>query len=864
MSSETSASATQLHALLSQTSAKATDGDRDVDPQLAAHARHLAAQGAVLLDNHGALPVAAGARVAVFGRTQIDWIGVGYGSGGDVNAPYVSTLLDSLRQTGAVQVDEELAAAYEEFSASNPATPGDEWGAWPFSYPEMPLDEDLVRGASRRAQTAIVVIGRAAGEDRENLLEPGSYYLTESERAMLTQVTEAFERTVVVIDTGSVIDLSWSEELAIDALLIAWLGGMEGARAIADILTGAIEPGGRLTDTIPRRYEDCPSADHVGDPEANDYVEDVYVGYRYFETFDPDAVLYPFGAGLGYTTFAIDASTSDDGETVGIRATVTNTGQREGSEVVQAYVAGPQGPLGVPARQLVGFVRTGTIAPGESETVEIQVPLARLAVYDDSGASGHRSAWVLQAGTHRILVGADVRSAREAGELAVPEQRVIEQLAEAAAPRHPFDRLTAERGEDGAIRRGSEPVPLATVDLRSRILAGLPCGIPAGTPSVGPAGTPSVFSAGTPDAAPGSRDERPAVEPEGPLLPAVGIEQARAQLAADPAEPTFAQVAAGEVTIDAFIASLAPADLAALSYGDITMDSPLGAAGNAGALGGVTGALRARGIPAAITTDGPSGIRLSAFASLLPCGTALASTWDPAAVRELAALHAREMIALGSDVLLSPGMNIHRDPLCGRNFEYFSEDPLVTGTMATAIVDGVQSRAVAACPKHFAANNQETNRIYADSRVSERALREIYLRGFEQVVREARPRVLMTSYNRINGVWGHYHYDLVTTILRGQWGFEGVVVTDWWMRMAPDPDFPALADSAYRVRAGVDVLMPGSIAHGGTEREDSVLASYGRPEGITLGEMQAVARRVLTLLLSNRTDADRAQEPPRG
>ena len=279
------------------------------------------------------------------------------------------------------------------------------------------------------------------------------------------------------------------------------------------------------------------------------------------------------------------------------------------------------------------------------------------------------------------------------------------------------------------------------------------------------------------------------------------------------------------------------------------MDSPLGVPGNAGTLGGVTEALRARGIPVVTTTDGPSGLRLAATAALLPCGTALASSWYPAAVQELAALHGAEMVAKGSDMLLSPGMNIHRDPLCGRNFEYFSEDPLLTGEMAVAVVAGVQSQGVSACPKHFAANNQETARTVNDSRVSERALREIYLRAFETVVREARPRNLMTSYNRINGVWGHYHYDLVTTVLRGEWGYEGNVVTDWWMRMEPDPHFPALRDSAYRVRAQVDVLMPGSEVHFGTTRDDAIMDSLARDGGITLGEVQRTARNVLRMLL---------------
>lgn len=807
----------------SQDSIRPIEGDTWVDPELVRRARELAARGSVLLRNDGALPLAPRARVALFGRSQLDWIAVGYGSGGDVNAPYRTNLTDSLRETGAVALDEQLAGTYAAWCAEQPADPGLLWGRWPMSYPEMELDDAAVAAAAARNDVAVIVIGRAAGEDRENVLEPGSYYLTDAEKRLLAQVTGAFERTVVVVDTGNVIDLGWVDEHTIDAVLLAWLGGMEGARAIADVLTGAVEPGGRLTDTIARRYEDCPSADHFGDPDANDYVEDVFVGYRYFETFAPDAVLFPFGHGLGYTTFDIDVTEVEwiqhragfGGTTV--RAVVTNTGERSGSEVVQVYLAKPAGVLGAPSRELVGFARTRALAPGASESLEITVPRERFASYDDSGATGHRSAWMVASGEHAVFVGPDVRRARRAGGIEIAEPIVVEQLEAAAGPRTAFDRLIVERAADGTARPAYESVPQADHSLRERILDRLPSALEG-----------SVTS----------DDEHPT------------------------SGPVFTEVVSGEATLDAFVASLAPSELASLAYGDIIMDSPLGPAGNAGVFGGVTEALRERGVPAAVATDGPSGIRLATWASLLPCGTALASAWDPEAVEQLAALHAEEMLRKGSDVLLSPGMNIHRDPLCGRNFEYFSEDPLVTGTTGAAVVRGIQSRGVSACPKHFAANNQETNRIFCDSRVSERALREIYLRGFEQVVKEAAPRTIMTSYNLVNGVWGHYHYDLVTTILRGQWGFDGLVLTDWWMRLAPDPDFPDLADSAYRVRAGVDVLMPGASEHYGTVRDDAIVESYARPEGITLGEIQRTARAVLQFLLEGGI-AQRERHPQR-
>lgn len=302
-------------------------------------------------------------------------------------------------------------------------------------------------------------------------------------------------------------------------------------------------------------------------------------------------------------------------------------------------------------------------------------------------------------------------------------------------------------------------------------------------------------------------------------------------------------VEAGLASMEDFVAQLTPEELESLTHGDFVMDSPLGAKGNAAVMGGIIESLREKGVPPITTTDGPSGIRLQYYCSLLPCGTCLACTWDPALVESLYQAHGREMVQKGSDVLLGPGMNIHRNPLCGRNFEYFAEDPLLAGKTAGAMVRGIQKNGVSACPKHFACNNQETNREYNDSQVSQRALREIYLKGFEICIKEAAPHHIMTSYNKINGVWSHYNYDLCTTILRGEWGYGGSVMTDWWERPSADPDFENVWDSAYRVRSQVDVLMPGAVDREGSP-DPSVLESYHKG-GLTLAELQRGAKNVL-------------------
>ena len=297
-----------------------------------------------------------------------------------------------------------------------------------------------------------------------------------------------------------------------------------------------------------------------------------------------------------------------------------------------------------------------------------------------------------------------------------------------------------------------------------------------------------------------------------------------------------------------FIAQLTPEELNALCKGEGQMDSPLGTKGNAGMLGGTTRSLRDKGVPTLTATDGPSGIRVCCYTALLPCGTALASSWDVKAVEALGHLFGQEMVRKGSDILLGPGLNIHRDPLCGRNFEYYSEDPLLSGTVAAAMVRGIQSvPGRSACVKHFACNNQEENRNRNDSRLSQRALREIYLRGFEICLRDTAPLCLMTSYNQINGIWGHYQYELVTGILRREWGYDGLVMTDWWMQPCTDPDFPALWNDAYRLRAQVDVLMPGSNAFEDPTMDPSALESLKKETGLTLGEMQRSAKNVLKL-----------------
>lgn len=759
-------------------------------PEIAAQARAMAADGIVLLKNEDkTLPITGQTRVAVFGRSAVNYFTVGYGSGGDVVSPYRRNLMEGLLEHG-VKVDGILASQYETW-CSRPRNVPDEgyWAHWPMSNPEMPLKAEDVAAAALRCDMALVVIGRAAGESRENVLKPGSYYLTDREKAMLDVVATYFHRVCLVMDCGNVIDMSWTRdyENKLTAIVYAWQGGMESGTALADVLTGAVNPSGKLTDTIAVKYEDYPSSQSFGAMAFNAYTEDIYVGYRYFETFAPDRVLYPFGFGLSYTRFRLSSQAAVSGNQVTVNTTVENVGDEAGREVVQVYVDLPCGTLGNPKRVLAGFKKTGLLQPGQQQVVDVSFDLASLASFDDTGCTGHKDAFVLEAGNYCVQAGTSIRDVKAVVCIVKQGLEVVRQLHEcnAVRPEHGFCRMV---NKGGAL--DMEMVPTANRNLKQDILAHLP-----------------------------------------------------QELTPGQTEFTFEDVKARRCTPEEFVAQLSDQELDDITHGFGLMNDPSGPAGNAGSLGGVTEALKKRGIPTVITTDGPSGIRIRRTCSLLPCGTCLASTFDPEGVEALYRLLGREMVLQGTQVLLGPGMNIHRNPLCGRNFEYYSEDPLLTGKIAAAMVRGIQSQGVSACPKHFACNNQETNRNKCDSRLSQRAQREIYLKGFEIAVKESDPWCLMTSYNLVNGVWSHYHYELVTDILHDEWGYRGLAITDWWMQPGAAPEFPAITNDACRIRAQVDVLMPGEI------QERTLVASLADPNGVTRAEAQRCAVNVIKFIL---------------
>jgi len=716
----------------------------------AERSRKVAAEGAVLLKNEGqALPISAKDKVSVFGRIQLNYYRSGTGSGGSVNVPYTTNLLDGLRNKKHIAINEELATIYEQWIKQNPFdNGGGGWAADPWHQKEMPLTDELVSEARSKSDKAIVVIGRTAGEDMDNADAPGSYRLTADEILMLKRVTSYFEQTVVVLNVSNIIDMSWLNDESyvhpIASVIYAWHGGMEGGNAIADVLTGEATPSGKLTDTVAYSIHDYPSTSNYGNELKNLYQEDIYVGYRYFETFCPDKVQFEFGYGLSYTEFKIEpeeAKTVADagGQCLKISALVTNIGGTyAGQEVFQVYFQAPQGKLGKPAKELAAFGKTNVLRPGESQRLTVSFPVHAMASYDDSGITGHRSAYVLEAGVYKLYAGSSVRRLVQIGVdgrdgMEIDALQVVEQLEEALAPTESFTRMKpGVRRADGTFELAYEEVPTRRVNLAERIENHLPATLEQT----------------------GDRGYK------------------------------LKDVHDGKVSLEAFVAQLEDEDLAAIVRGE-GMSSPLVTPGTASAFGGVSERLLYYGLPIASTADGPSGIRMDSGhqATQVPIGTLLAATWNVDLIEELYEMEGRELLGNRIDALLGPGMNIRRSPLNGRNFEYFSEDPLITGVFATSCVRGIMKGGSNATLKHFACNNQEKYRHTVDAVVSERALREIYLKGFEIAVKQGGANCIMTSYNPVNGYWTASNYDLNTTILRKQWGFSGIVMTDWWAKI---------------------------------------------------------------------------------
>ena len=770
-----------------------------------------AKEGMVLLKNEQhVLPLQTGAKVALFGKATFDYVKGGGGSG-DVTVAYTRNLYEGIKALkGKISVYEELADFYRENVKEQYKA-----GRVPGMTIEPQVPQELLQKAKAYTDTAVISICRFSGEgwDRKSIVETenkniwaseeemarrsaeifedGDFYLTHAEQEMVNTVKQNFARVIVVMNVGGMVDTSWfHDDAQIQSVLMAWQGGMEGGLATAELLAGEGNPSGKLSDTFARELNDYPSTYNFHESEKYvEYTDDIYVGYRYFETIPgaKEKVNYPFGFGLSYTQFTLgESQISIEGDQIRCMVSVTNTGAMAGKEVVQAYYGAPQGKLGKAARVLCAFAKTRLLQPGETQLMTLCWKIAGMASYDDCGKVC-KSAYVLEQGEYRFYIGTSVRDAVENATVYTAAKDIVtQQLTSRLAPTSLTKRMLA----DGTYEEleTTEPIDTDANELEKM-----------------------------------TTEEMEAFAPktEG---------RARWRLWGDKTPDKqhhfLIEAAEGKITLEEFMAQLSDEQLAELLGGQPNT-------GVANTFG--FGNLPDYGVPNIMTADGPAGLRISPECGVCttawPCSTLIACTWNPEVAQQVGAAGGAEVKENNIAVWLTPAVNIHRSPLCGRNFEYYSEDPYLTGKMASAMVKGIQSNHVGATVKHFALNNKETNRKNSDSRASERAIREIYLKAFEIIVKEANPWAIMSSYNIVNGRRTSENHELLTDVLRGEWGFEGAVTTDWWTN----------GEHYKEVAAGNDIKM----ATGFPERLMEAL----HKGIITRAELETCAKRVLNLIL---------------
>lgn len=756
-------------------------------------ARQAAAEGFVLLKNeNGALPL-QNQKIALYGMGARLTVKGGLGSG-SVEERYSVNIEDGLRNAGYEissqdwlnDYDAEYASTYQAYhdmveekvkGLTNPMQIIPLAHSFVYRYPSGRLvtREDVEKSGT---DAAIYVLMRQAGECNDRKLEKGDYYLTDIERENLKVLTESYSHTILVINVGGHIDMGFLDEIpGIDAVVLFVQGGEEGGNALADVLSGKLNFSGKLADTIPMRYEDIPFGDEFsylnGDVRNEYYKEDIYVGYRYFDSFHK-AVRYPFGFGLSYTNFTIETkSVTLDKTSVTARVAVTNTGAVPGKEVVQLYVSVPGEKKEY--QRLVTFEKTGLLPPGASETLELTFNLTDCASYCES-----KAAWLLDGGAYMVRIGNSSRATSVAAVIDLPETVVTRQCRSCCTPVDELPEFVAETV--------SMDIPEGVLRLTA---------------------TPTDFVTEVVDY----------TEPE--------IQETKQETA--------------------ILDSLTLQEQAWFLQGGDLRNPPKGALEIHGAGGKTVTALLDKGIRNVIFSDGPAGVNIGnkvkalpmggfapavvperyswgvmgaamkakldqipgqivyRFATAWPVEMLLAQTWNKELLHKMGQAVGEEMLQFGITICLAPGMNIHRNPLGGRAFEYYSEDPVLTGEMAAALTKGVQShKGLGVSVKHFCCNNSEDNRNGISANVSERALREIYLKGFEIAVRKSQPKTVMSSYNMVNQVYTANRHDLLTDILRCEWGFEGLVMTDWGSTNdhAGHPELAA--------PAGNDLIMPGS------------------------------------------------------
>ena len=825
--------------------------------------RQLAGECVVLLENDGALPLKETKAVALFGAGARQTVKGGTGSG-DVNSRTVITIEQGLEEAGiritskgwldrrqqqiadAKKAHKAEIARLSEETGTSPILL--EFGN-PYHEPEMlPIDAGDID--LEETDTAIYVISRNSGEGADRKAVRGDYLLSEGEKEHIEKLAGAYPKLIVVLNIGGVMDLSELKAISgVNALVLMTQLGNIGGLAITDVLTGKVNPSGKLSDTWAMSYADYPSSatfsHNNGDVDDDNYIEGIYVGYRYFDTAKVEPV-YHFGYGLSYTEFAISEEKVlvRDGR-VFVSAKVTNTGKEyAGKQVVQVYVSAPAAGLDKPYQELKGYAKTRLLAPGESETVTADFPIAVMASYSEKEA-----AWVLEKGDYLIRVGVCSKCAAPVAALRLDETVITEKVKNVFAPDNEFEeyRCGTNRKEE-ALPEGLPVIALPASEIPTRVVEYQP----------------------------------------------------RKEYHTDKTETiTLQDVIEGKACLEELVAQLSVREMASLCCGTQRLGADGSIVGLAsltlpGGAGDTSRICEYRGIRGLNMADGPAGLRIQPhfkarkdgtilpggemfgdtvnpfpeydnpddvvdhyqYCTAIPIGWALAQSWNYELVRQAADMVGAEMDKFGVDIWLAPAMNIHRNPLCGRNFEYYSEDPVLSGRTAAAITEGVQAhRGRGVSIKHFAANNQEENRYCTNAHISERAMREIYLRGFEICVRDAQPMTIMSSYNMVNGIHTCNSYDLLHTITREEWGYQGTVMTDWFATTGLE-GLIDLSKTKYNVGsklgaifAGNDLQMPGDQAV-----EDMIVDGIEKgvsDQGftITLADLQFSAANVIRAVL---------------
>ena len=791
-------------------------------------ARNLAGECMVLLKNDGVLPLMGEKKIALYGNGARHTVKGGTGSG-DVNTRQNTNIEQGFMHAGFEitslnwldRQDEKIKQsklAYKEACeriASEKQIPITIVGFdYPYTEP-APEQISLEDVSDAHTQTAVYVIARNSGEGADRFDKEGDYQLYKQELENLKLLTAHYKNTVVVLNIGGVMNLSEISEMkGIGAILLMTQLGNIGGDALLDVLTGKVNPSGKTVDTWARHYMDYPSSEKFSHNESvHDelYEDDIYMGYRYFDSFDVKP-LYPFGYGLSYTDFSIsNVRTYMQKDKIKVCVTVKNTGAAfAGKETIQVYYSAPGEIMDTPYQELCAYKKTSLLSPGMEETLEIDFPIKSMASYVEE-----KAAWVLEKGNYILRVGNSSVNTKPVAVIEVKE----EIKTEAAKNLFALDMELHTIKPDKAF-------------VQNKKLANSPADI-----------------------------SHLCVDAKDLQTKVMHYQTKRTEYMTQVSECITAKdVLDGRYSLEEMVAQLSVEEMASLCVGTLRMGENKSIVGNAsslvpGAAGDTSSVLfESRGVRNLILADGPAGLRLQPhfkttkdgkllpggevmgeftspfdesaneensidyyqYCTAIPIGWALAQSWNEELLYEVGDMIGSEMEQFHVDLWLAPAMNIHRNPLCGRNFEYYSEDPLVSGKTAAAITRGVQSHAGKGTTiKHFAVNNQEDNRYFVNAHVSERALREIYLKGFEIAVKESQPFSIMTSYNLLNGIHTANHHDLIQAIARDEWGFEGTVMTDWFtsqnMPMLTGkftPKYPISASTGC-IYAGNDIQMPG-------------------------------------------------------